>query len=73
VIFDIVEYIIMESTMPNESRICGRVLIPKKIRKVLLASLQSSIGKKSDSKTKQGRFGVDKYFEYWVLVADVKE
>jgi hypothetical protein len=33
VIFDIVEYIIMEWTMPNESRICRicrRVLISKK-------------------------------------------
>jgi hypothetical protein len=30
VIFDIVEYIIMEWTMPNESRICRRGLILKK-------------------------------------------
>jgi hypothetical protein len=46
VIFDIVEYIIMEWKMPNESRICRRVLILKK-RRVLLASLpQSSIGQK---------------------------
>ena len=43
-IVDIVEYIIMERTMPNETRICRRVLIVKK-RRVLLASLpQSSIG-----------------------------
>ena len=48
VIFDIVEYIIMEWTMPNESRICRicrRGLIKKK--RVLLASLpQSRIGQK---------------------------
>jgi hypothetical protein len=37
VIFDIVEYIIMEWTMPNESRICRicrRVLILKKKKSV---------------------------------------
>jgi hypothetical protein len=49
VIFDIVGYIVMEWTMPNESRICSicrRVLTIKK-RRVLLASLpQSSIGQK---------------------------
>jgi hypothetical protein len=45
VIFDIVEYIIMEWTMPNESRICRSVLILNTRRKVLLVSLpQSSIG-----------------------------
>ena len=42
-IFDIVEYMIMERTKPNESSICRRVLILKK-RIVLL-----------DSKSKQGR------------------
>jgi hypothetical protein len=37
VIFDIVEYIIMEWTMPNEmSRICRRVLILKKRRRMCL-------------------------------------
>jgi hypothetical protein len=46
VIFDIVEYIIMEWTMRNENRICRTVLIQKKGRRVLLASLQSSIGQK---------------------------
>ncbi len=54
-IFDIVEYIIMEWTMPNESRICRicRVFFristayPKQRRRMLLASLpQSSIGQK---------------------------
>jgi hypothetical protein len=61
VIFDIVEYIIMEWTMPNERRICricSRVLILKKRRRVLLASLpRSSIGQKriAGLKTKQGR------------------
>ncbi len=48
-IFDIVEYFIMEWTIPNESRICRicrRVILQKK-RRVLLASLlQSSIGQK---------------------------
>jgi hypothetical protein len=50
VIFDIVEYVVMEWTMPNESRICRicrRVLILKRRSRVLLASLpQSSIGQK---------------------------
>jgi hypothetical protein len=32
-IFDIVEYIIMEWTTPNESRICRRVLIKNKKKK----------------------------------------
>ena len=72
-IFDIVEYIIMEWTMPNESRICRicrRVLILiKKERRVLLASLlQSSIGQKRIAGLKN--YGVDKY---WVLLAVVKE
>ncbi len=48
-IFDIVEFIILEWTMPNESRICKicrRGAYPKK-KKVLLASLpQSSTGQK---------------------------
>jgi hypothetical protein len=45
VIFDIVEYIIMEWTMPNEGRIyrvCRSLLILKKRRKVLLVSLPQS-------------------------------
>jgi hypothetical protein len=50
VIFDIVEYITMEWTMPNQSRICRlsrRILILQTRRRVLLASLsQSSIGQK---------------------------
>ena len=41
VIFDIVECIIMEWTMPNESRICRTVFILNKRRRVLLTSLQS--------------------------------
>ena len=48
--FDIVEYIIMKWTMPNDSLICRiyrRVLILKKGSRVLLASLiQSRIGQK---------------------------
>jgi hypothetical protein len=52
VIFDIVEYIIIEWTMTDESRICRicrRVLILKNKRRVLLASLPwSSIGQKRD-------------------------
>jgi len=63
VIFDIVEYIVMEWTMLNESRIwriCRRVLILKiKIRRrVLLASLpQSRIGQKRiDGPEKLGYF-----------------
>ncbi len=66
-IFDIVEYIIMEWTMPNESRtcrICRRVLILKKT-KVLLASLpQSSIGQKLIDWLKKlirEDYGVDNY------------
>jgi hypothetical protein len=51
VIFDIVEYIIMEWTMPNRSRICTADMhegaYPEKGRRVLLASLpRSSIGQK---------------------------
>jgi hypothetical protein len=75
VIFDIVEYILMEWTIPNESRICRicmRVLIClsnlKERRRMLLASLpQSSIGqKRSAGITKLNRedYGVDKYFWY---------
>ncbi len=54
-IFDIVEYIIMEWTMPNESRICRicrRGAYPKKKKKKSVASDQlaslprSSIGQK---------------------------
>ncbi len=70
-IFDIVEYIIMEWTMPNESRIygiCRRVLIPKTRGRVLLASLpQSSIGQKqfaglkNSQKLNREDYGVDKY------------
>jgi hypothetical protein len=44
VIFDIVEYMVMEWTMPNESQICRTVFILKTRRDVLLTSLQSSIG-----------------------------
>ncbi len=56
-IFDIVEYMIMERTKPNESSICRRVLILKKRRIVLL-----------DSKSKQGRL-----WGRQVLLVDVKE
>jgi hypothetical protein len=75
VIFDIVEYIIMEWTMPNESRlcrICRRVLILKKRRIVLLASLpQSSTGQKRVAGLKNREdYGVEKF---WVFLAVVKE
>jgi hypothetical protein len=67
VIFDIVEYIIMEWTMPNESRICRicrRVLILEKRRRVLLSSLsRSSIGQKRIAGLKKD-YGVD---NYWVI------
>ena len=33
-IFDIVAYIIMEWTMPNESQICRRGAYPKKLKSV---------------------------------------
>ncbi len=74
-IFDIVEYIIMEWTMPNESRlcrICRRVLILKKRRIVLLASLpQSSTGQKRVAGLKNREdYGVEKF---WVFLAVVKE
>jgi hypothetical protein len=50
VIFDIVEYYIIEGTMPNESRICKDMqegAYPKKRRRVLLANFpQSSIRQK---------------------------
>ena len=42
-IFDIVEYIIIEWTMPNESRICKHMqegAYPKTKRRLLLTSLQ---------------------------------
>ncbi len=49
-IFDIVEYIILESTIPYEnriSRICRRMLILKKRRRVMMSSLpQSNIGQR---------------------------
>jgi hypothetical protein len=56
VIFDIFEYIIMEWTLPNESRICRRVLEEKK-KRVAGQLPQSSIGQKriAGLKTKQRR------------------
>ena len=74
-IFDIVEYIIMEWTMPNESRICRtcrRVLILKKSRRVLLDSLpRSSIRQERivGLKTKEGSLQVDKYWVVFILAA----
>jgi hypothetical protein len=71
VIFDIVEYIIMQLTMPNESRICRRVLILKKKRRVLLASLpRSSIGQKriaGPEKLNREDYGVDKYGSFFLV------
>ncbi len=67
-IFDIVEYIIMEWTMSNASRTCRtlrRLLILKQTRRVLLASLpQSSIGQKRIAglkKLNREDYEVDKY------------
>ncbi len=75
-IFDIVEYIIMEWTMPNESRICRicRRLILKKIKKSVAGQF-AAVKYKSvrnallDSKTKQGRLRGRQE----VLLAVVKE
>ena len=61
-IFDIVEYIIMEWTMPNESRICRtcrRVLILKKKTKSVAGQF-AAVKYRSETycwtqKTKQGR------------------
>ena len=65
-IFDIVEHVIMEWTMPNESRICKicrRVFILKKGRRVLLSSLPlSSIRQKriaGPEKLNREDYGVD--------------
>ncbi len=55
-IFGIVEYIIMEWTMRMKAKYAGllnmQVLILKKRRRVLLVSLQSSIGQKSIAELK---------------------
>ena len=67
-IFDIVEYIMMEWTMPNESRICRiwrRVLILIKKDECRWPVYRSQVWVRNvllDSKTKQGRLRVDKYF-----------
>ena len=74
-IFDIVEYIIMQCTMPNESRICSickRVLVKKKKS---LASQFAAVKYRSEKycwtkKLNRKDYGVDKY---WVLLAVVKE
>jgi len=73
-IFDIVEYIIMEWTIPNEiriCRICRRVLILKKRRRVLLTSLpRSSIGQKriaGPEKLNREDYGVDKYGSFFLV------
>ncbi len=75
--FDIVEYIIMDWTMPNESRICRTVLILNKRRRDLLATLQSSIGQKRipGLNNKQGRLRGGQVLDYHkkVLLAVVKE
>jgi hypothetical protein len=63
VIFDIVEYIIMEWTMLNESRICRicrRVPILKKRRRVLLTILpHSSTGQKRIARLKKKKLSME--------------
>jgi hypothetical protein len=60
VIFDIVEYIMMEWTMPNESQMCRRVLILKKKEKSVAGQFAAVKYRSEtyclDSMTKQGRF-----------------
>jgi len=66
-IFDIVEYIIIEWTMPNESRMCRkcrRVLNQKKRRVLLSRFPRSSTGQKhifGPEKLNREDYGVDKY------------
>jgi hypothetical protein len=56
VIFDIVGYIKMEWTKPNESRICKTVLILKKKKKSVAGQFAvKSRPALQDTKTKQGR------------------
>ncbi len=70
VIFDIVEHILMEWTMPKEAEYAGYaggVLILKKRRRVMLASLpQSSIGQSETycwtQKLNREDYGVDKFW-----------
>ena len=74
-IFDIVQYIIMEWTMPNESRICRRVLMLKKRRRVLLATEFAEVKYRSETycwtqKLNREDYGVGKY---WVRLAVVRE
>jgi len=72
VIFDIVEYIIMEWTIPNKNRIYRRVLILTKRSRVLVTSLHSSIGQeRTPGKTKQGCQGRLRGRQYWELFAVV--
>ncbi len=74
-LFDIVEYVIMEWTMPNESRICRicrRVLI---LKKKSVAGQFAAVKYKSETycctkNLNRDDDGVDKY---WVLLAIVKE
>ena len=66
-IFDIVEYIIMEWTMPNRSRICRictRVLI---LRKKSVAGQFAAVKYRSETycwtqKLSKEEYGVDKYW-----------
>jgi hypothetical protein len=73
VIFDIVEYIIMEWTKPNESRICRRVLILKKKKRSVAGqfdAVNKSITYCWTQKLNREDYRVDKY---WVLLAVVNE
>ena len=76
-IFDIVEYIIMEWTMPNESRICRicrRVPILKKQQTESVAGQFAAVKYKSETycwtqKLNREDYGVDKY---WVLFSRLR-
>jgi hypothetical protein len=75
VIFDVVEYIIMEWTMPNESRICRKGLILKKERRKSVAGQFAAVKYRSETycwtqKPNREGYGVDKY---WEILAVGKE
>ncbi len=72
-IFDIVEYIIMEWTMPNESRICRmcrRCLSSKKKKKKSVAGQFAAVEYRSETyswtqKLNSEDYGVDKYWVFF--------
>ncbi len=73
-IFDIVEYIIMEWTLPNESRICRicrRGAYPKK--KKSLAGQFAAVKYRSETycwtqKLNREDYGVDKYWVFFFFI-----